>query len=69
MEAAGRNEGVAGQDPVAVPRLADVDARQAVEPVGEGACEMLRHMLYDHNARRIGGQRAQQFPQSLGAAG
>ena len=40
--------------------LFDRDAAQAVEAVGKGAGEQFRHVLHDHDAGRIGGQRFEQ---------
>ena len=66
---AGRDQHLAAQHRIAVLGFLDLDLAQAVEPLGEGGGEFLRHVLDDDDAGRIGRQRLQHFAQRLGAAG
>ncbi len=68
MMIARSDQGAPAQHGVVGLRLFDSDAAQPVEPVGEGAGKQLRHVLYDHDARRVGGKRLEQCLQRLGAA-
>ena len=70
MMIAGRDQGAAAQiTRIVALRLLHRDLAQAVQAVGEGAGEHLRHVLHDDDAGSVRRQHFQQRAQRLGAAG
>jgi hypothetical protein len=69
VQVAGRDQHPPAQNRVAVLGLLHFHLAQAVQPACEGLGELLRHMLDDHDARRVAGHHLQHLAQRFRAAG
>jgi hypothetical protein len=65
----GCNQNASGDHAVAIFGLFDVHGAELIESIGEGAGEVFRHVLDDHDAGKIGGQGHEQLAECFGAPG